>query len=334
MGIAIRNTGKALPKLIVKNDDIAKFVDTNDEWIVSRTGIKERNISTSESALDLASAAARIALEGVDYDSIDLVIVATVTPDKLVPSMGALVRRELGLTNAIAYDINTACSGFIYGMWMAEALMSNGRDTKGGGTRTNIINRALVIGVERLSRIVDWTDRSTCIIFGDGAGCALLEYDEKETGIISSFIKNYDDVTDSLTCGMEYLKNPFTNEETDNPEKQALSMNGSQVFKFAVNAIGEVMETALDYAGLTAEDITYYVPHQANLRIITAAAKKFKQPMEKFQVTIGETGNVSAASVPMALYDTMQSGKIKRGDKIMLMGFGGGLSAGAIIFEV
>lgn len=334
MGIAIKNTGKALPQHIVKNDDLAKFVDTNDEWIVARTGIKERNISTKESALDLAAGAARVALEGVDYNTIDLVIVATVTPDKIVPSMGALVKRELGLENAVAFDINTACSGFIYGIWMAEALMKNGRTSMNGGIRTNTINRALVIGVERLSRIVDWTDRATCIIFGDGAGCALLEYDENKTGIISSFIKNYDDLTDSLTCGMEYLKTPFTNEETDNPEKQVLTMQGNQVFKFAVNAIGEVMETALEYAGLTPEDINYYVPHQANLRIINAAAKKFKQPIEKFQISLSETGNVSAASVPMALYDIMQTGQVKKGDKIMLMGFGGGLSAGAVIFEV
>lgn len=334
MGVRIKNTGKAVPNLVVKNDDLNKFVDTSDEWIVARTGIKERRISTTESALDLASSAARIALEGENYDDIGLVIVATVTPDKVVPSMGALVKKELGLDNAIAFDVNTACSGFIYGIWIAEALMKNGMVDKINGVKTNTISKALIIGVERLSRIIDWTDRGTCILFGDGAGAALLENNPEENGILSSFVKNYDDKTDCLTCGSEYLKTPFTDANLDNPEKQCLSMQGNHVFKFAVNAIGEVMTKSLELAGLTADDIAYFVPHQANLRIITSAAKKFKQPIEKFQISLEETGNVSAASVPMALYDIMKTTKIKKGDKIMLMGFGGGLSAGAVIFEV
>lgn len=334
MGISIKNTGKAVPELIVKNEDLNRFVDTDDEWIVARTGIRERKISTSESALDLAVSAAKIALEGEDYDDIGLVIIATITPDKLIPSMGALLKKELGLKNAVAFDINTACSGFIYGLWIAEALMKNGMVDKINGVNTNTINKALVIGVERLSRIIDWTDRGTCILFGDGAGAALLENNEKEKGILSSFVKNYDDKTDCLTCGLEYLKTPFTDDSLDNPEKQSVSMQGSQVFKFAVNAMGEVMEKSLELAGLTADDIAYFVPHQANLRIIASAAKKFKQPIEKFQISLDNTGNVSAASVPMALYDIMDTTKIKKGDKIMLMGFGGGLSAGAVIFEV
>lgn len=329
LGITLKKWGKALPRLIVKNDDLNKFVDTNDEWIIARTGIKERRISTDESALDLAVAAAKTALEGENYEDINLVIVATATPDRIVPSMGALVKRELGLTNAIAFDINTACSGFIYGVWIAEALMKNGM-----AVTTNTVNKALIIGVERLSRILNWEDRGTCILFGDGAGAALLEENINEKGILASFVKNYDDNSNSLTCGMEYLKTPYSNEELDNPEKQYLSMHGTQVFKFAVNAIGEVMEKSLEMAGLSADDIAYFVPHQANSRIIVSAAKKFKQPIEKFQISLGETGNVSAASVPMALYDIMETGKVKKGDKIMLMGFGGGLSAGAIIFEI
>jgi len=334
LGITIKHAGKAVPKLVVKNEDLNKFVDTDNEWIVARTGITERRIATSESGLDLAVDAAKIALEGENYEEIGLVIVATVTPDKLVPSMGAMVKRELNLPNAIAFDVNTACSGFIYAIWIAEALMKNGMVNKVNGVHTNTINKALIIGVERLSRIVNWTDRGTCILFGDGAGAAVLENNPKEKGILASFVKNYDDTTDSLTCGMEFLKTPFTDEDLDNPEQQTLSMQGSQVFKFAVNAIGEVMEKSLELAGLTADDIAYYVPHQANLRIISSAAKKFKQPIEKFQISLNETGNVSAASVPMALYDIMNTAKIKKGDKIMLVGFGGGLSAGAVIFEV
>lgn len=331
MGITIKKVGKSLPERIVKNEDLTQFVETDNEWIVARTGIQERRIATTESALDLAVSAARMALEGEDYDQVGLVIVATVTPDKLVPSMGALVKRTLGLENAVAFDINTACSGFIYGLWIAEALIKNGLAEP---ARSNVIQKALVIGVERLSRIVDWTDRGTCILFGDGAGAALLENDPAKTGILSSYVKNYDDLTDSLTCGMEYMKTPFSDSDKDNPEKQALSMHGSQVFKFAVNAIGEVMDRSLELAGLTADDIAYFVPHQANLRIISSAAKRFHQPLEKFQISLGETGNVSAASVPMALYDIMNAEKLKKGDKVMLMGFGGGLSAGSVIFEV
>lgn len=327
MGVIIKGIGKSVPKLILHNKDIEKLIDTDSAWIVERTGIEERRVSEDEKALDLAAAAARQALGDMDYDSIDLVIVATVTPDMIVPSMGALVKKELGLNNAVAFDVNTACSGFIYATWMAEALMKNGAMP---GSNTNSIKRALVIGVERLSRIVDWTDRGTCILFGDGAGAAVLELDETKDGIISSFIKNYDDEADSLICGMEYLKTPFT-KETD--ISQTLKMHGTRVYKFAVNAVGEVMDGALKRANLTADDIDHYIPHQANFRIINSAAQRFNQPVEKFQVSIDKTGNVSAASVPMAMYDIYETGKVKAGDLVMLVGFGGGLSAGAIIYR-
>lgn len=327
MGVIIKGIGKSVPKLIVHNTDIEKLIDTDSNWIIERTGIVERRVSEEEKALDIAAAAAREALGDTDFDSIDLVIVATVTPDMIVPSMGALVKKELGLNNAVAFDINTACSGFIYATWMAEALMKNGTMP---AANTNPIKRALVIGVERLSRIVDWTDRGTCILFGDGAGAAVLEMDETQDGIISSFIKNYDDDADSLICGMEYLKTPFTKESEIS---QTLKMHGTRVYKFAVNAVGEVMDGALKRANLTPDDIDHYIPHQANLRIINSAAQRFNQPVEKFQVSIDKTGNVSAASVPMAMHDIYKSGKVKPGDLVMLVGFGGGLSAGAIIYR-
>lgn len=327
MGVVIKGVGKSVPGLALHNTDIEKLIDTNSEWIVERTGIEERRVAVEEKGLDLAAAAAREALGDVDYDTVGLVIVATVTPDMLVPSMGAMLKRELKLENAVAFDINTACSGFLYSAWVAEALMKNGA-AQGG--RTNKINRALVVGVERLSRIVDWSDRGTCILFGDGAGAAFLEEDENQEGIISSFIKNYDDDSDSLICGMEYLKNPFSKDED---VRQCLKMNGTKVFKFAVNAVGEVMDEALKRAGLSPDDIQHYIPHQANMRIISSAAQRFKQPLEKFQVSIHRTGNVSAASVPMAMYDMYHSGRIKPGDLVMLVGFGGGLSAGALIYR-
>lgn len=319
MGVAILGTGKALPELKVENQRLTELVETDNQWIIERTGIESRHVATTETGLDLAVAAAKEAMGDMDKASIGLVLAATVSPDMLVPSMGALVKRALGLDNAIAYDINAACSGFIYGLWNAEALM-----------KTHGISRALIIGVERLTRITNWEDRGTCILFGDGAGCAVLEVDDSKTGIISSFVKNYDDVTNSLTVDMQYLTTPFAD---DGPKEQYIHMNGTQVFRFAVGAIGEVMDAVLQKAGLTADDVKYYVPHQANMRIIQSAAQRMKQPLEKFQVNIQTTGNVSAASVPMALADLMKSGKVQPGDKIMLVGFGGGLTAGAVLFE-
>ena len=319
MGVTIIGTGKALPELKVDNQRITEIVETDNQWIIDRTGIEARHIAVAETGLDLAVKASEEALGDIDKDSIGLLLVATVSPDMLVPSMGALVKRALKLENAIAYDINAACSGFIYGLWNAEALM-----------KTHGIKRALVIGVERLSRITNWEDRGTCILFGDGAGCAVLELDENKTGIISSFIKNYDDVNNSLTCDMQYCKTPF---DDDGEKEMYIHMNGTQVFRFAVGAIGEAMDAVLQKAGIKADDVKYYVPHQANMRIIQSAAQRMKQPLEKFQVNIQTTGNVSAASVPMALTDLMRSGKVQSGDKIMLVGFGGGLSAGAVLFE-
>lgn len=319
MGVTIIGTGKALPELKVDNNKLAELVETDNQWIIDRTGIEARHVATKESGLDLAVAAAKEALGEIDKSSIGLLVVATVTPDMLVPSMGALVKKTLGLDQAIAYDINAACSGFVYGLWNVEALM-----------KTHGIRRAMVIGVERLSRITNWEDRGTCILFGDGAGCAVLELSEEKTGIISSFVKNYDDVTDSLTCGMDYIKIPFSEDEDHD---MFLKMNGTQVFRFAVGAIGEVMDAVLQKSGVKADDVKYYVPHQANMRIILAAAQRMKQPLEKFQVNIQTTGNVSAASIPMALADLMKSGKVEPGDKIMLVGFGGGLTAGAVLFE-
>jgi len=319
LGVAILGTGKALPALKVENQKLTELVETDNQWIIERTGIESRHIATTETGLDLAVAAAKEAMGDIDKDSIGLVLVATVSPDMLVPSMGALVKRSLGLDNAIAYDINAACSGFIYGLWNAEALM-----------KSHGIKRALVIGVERLTRITNWEDRGTCILFGDGAGCAVLELDDSKTGIISSFVKNYDDVTNSLTVDMQYLTTPFAD---DGPKEPYIHMNGTQVFRFAVGAIGEAMDAVLQKSGLKADDVKYYVPHQANMRIIQSAAQRMKQPLEKFQINIQTTGNVSAASIPMALADLMKSGKVQPGDKIMLVGFGGGLSAGAVLFE-
>jgi 3-oxoacyl-[acyl-carrier-protein] synthase-3 len=323
LGIEIKGTGKALPKMILTNKDMEKIVETDNQWIVDITGIENRHIAIEESNLDLASAASLLALGDVDPATIDLVIISTITPDRLVPSMGSLLKMRLGLTNAVAFDLNAACSGFIFAAWTAEALM-----------KQNNFKRALIIGSECLSKITNWEDRGTCILFGDGAGAALLEANPNSPGILSSYIKNYDDPKDVLPCGVEYRKRPFDKESSQPVDPMYISMKGQQVFKFAVNALDEVMKETIRRADLTYDDISFFVPHQANMRIINAAAQKTKQPIEKFQISIKDTGNVSSASVPMALYDLMQTGKVNKGDKVMLMGFGGGLSAGAMIFQV
>ena len=321
---------------MVDNNRISEIVETTDEWIVGRTGISTRRIATTESTLDFATEASSKALgiipgaeEMIDKDSIDLVIVTSVTPDDIVPCMAAQLKKRLGLTNAVAFDINAACSGFIYSAWVAESLMKNQLLTM--GSKTNKIVRAVVVGAERLTRITNWEDRGTCVLFGDGAGAAVLEYNPDRLGIMASCIRSYDDTTDCLTCGLKYDETPFAKE----PEKvQNMYMNGGQVFKFAVKALVEVMADVLEKTGLTADDIKYIVPHQANIRIISYAAKKFKQPIEKFYMCIDHTGNVSTASVPMALDELMQTGEVKSGDKLLLVAFGGGLSAAAMLYEV
>ena len=327
MGVGIISAGKKLADNIVTNEDLCGMMDTSVEWIVERTGVYERRIADNQKSLDLALAAAEEALEGIEYDSIGLVIVATCTPDMLVPSMGSLVKMHLGLDNAVVFDVNSACSGFVYALWTAEAIME--MSALKPGTK---IDRALVIGSERISRIADWEDRRSCILFGDGAGCVVVEGREGETGIITSFFKNYDDVNEVLWCGLEYKETPFSVGEES--KRMKLRMSGTQVFKFAVNAVNEVMSKTLEHAGMTADDVDIFIPHQANLRIIRAAAHRFRQPLEKFQLSVDKTGNVSAASIPMAFYDAMKLGKIKKGDTIMMVGFGGGLSAGASLIRM
>ncbi|MFQ7472708.1 MAG: 3-oxoacyl-ACP synthase III family protein, partial [Anaerovoracaceae bacterium] len=202
MGVKIIGVGKCLPEKVITNEDISKFVDTNDEWIVERTGISQRHVATTESSLDLAANAAEKALEGIDRDSVGLVIVATITPDHVTPSMSAEVKKALGLDNAVAFDINAACSGFVYGLWIAESLMKTTCVKEG-------VDKALVIGTERLTRITNWADRETCILFGDGAGAAVLENSSEDRGILSSFIKNYDDVKEVIKCKANYINSPF-----------------------------------------------------------------------------------------------------------------------------
>ena len=323
MGVKIIGVGKCLPEKVITNEDISKFVDTNNEWIVERTGISQRHVATTESSLDLAVSASEKALEGIERDSVGLVIVATITPDHVTPSMSAEVQKALKLDNAVAFDINAACSGFVYGLWIAESLMK-------GWNAAQKVDKALVIGTERLTRITNWEDRETCILFGDGAGAAVLENNQQERGILSSFVKNYDDVNEVIKCKANYINSPFWE---DDLTPLPLYMRGKSVFRFAVNAIDEVLSGALESAGLTYDDVDWFVLHQANARILKSAAQRIRQPLEKFQISIAESGNVSSATVPMALYDLKQTGKMKKGDIVALAGFGGGLCAAAAIVE-
>jgi 3-oxoacyl-[acyl-carrier-protein] synthase-3 len=365
VGCAVAGTGKCLPRLAVSNDDMAGIVETSDEWIVQRTGINIRRISLGESTTDLAYGAARAALgmavdaEGnpVDPLSIDLLVCMTVTPDTSVPSQASLLKERLGLDNAVAFDLNAACSGCVYGIAVAESMMRASYLVPGRG---NDIRRALVVGAERLSRIVDWTDRATCVLFGDGAGSVLLEWRPGRPGILSTFMKNTDDVERVLNRGALYDLSTFPfgrmgergdalppqgdeglagihggpqGVSSDPLRKPFITMAGKKVFRFAVSAIVEAVQVVLERAGVGLEDVALIVPHQANERIISYAAKRLGLPISRFQVSIGEHANTSAASALMALDDAYAAGRIVPGDKVIMVAFGGGLTSGAVLFE-
>lgn len=369
MGCTIIGCGKQLPALDVPNDEMTKLVDTSDEWISSRTGILSRRICVDETNVDLAEGAARKALgwdedgfstRRIDPKEIDLVIYSTITPDEVVPTCAAVLRRRLGLCNAAALDMNAACSGFIYGLTIAETMMAATAPGSAGAAGRNPVRRALVVGSERLTRIVDWKDRNTCVLFGDGAGAAVVEWSEEKPGILSWYIRNDDDDTNALTCPSTFdAPQPFTHdgidvaafelpdegdaaiaaelEETERiaagAPRQALYMHGQKVFKFATSAMPAAIEEVLRRANLTIDDVQFIVPHQANERIIRYAAKRMGLPIERFQISIAHRGNSSSACIPMTLSDAYESGNIHSGDKVVLVGFGGGFTSGAILYE-
>lgn len=369
VGSVLVGFGKAVPALEVANEALEALVDTNNEWIVTRTGIQSRHVATKETNADLAEAAARDALgwtkggfceRRFEADEIDLVVFATITPDTVCPSMAGLLRRRLGLEHAIAFDVNAACTGFVYGITIAESMMAASAPALVGAAGRNPIRRALVVGAERLTRLTNWADRNTCVLFGDGAGAAILEWDETRAGIMSSFIANQDDSTNALTSPATYdAPQPFDSsgitketpcamgaaEQSTDAElgvaelvaagrpRQVLYMDGPKVFKFAAEAMTEAVNQVLSRANLSLDDIACIIPHQANERIIKYAAKKLHRPMDFFQLSIANTGNTSAASVPMALADAYACERIKRGDKVILVAFGGGFTSGAVLYE-
>ena len=328
-GIKIKGIGSYLPELVATNEDFAKIVDTSDEWITQRTGIKERRISNGEPTYYLGAMAAKkaIADAGISPQDIDLIIVSTVTPDYYTPSTACIIQREIGAIGCMAFDINAACAGFVYGFDMAKRYLHSD-----DGVKT-----VLLIASEELSKITDYSDRASCVLFGDGAGAFILEKDDD--ALFSSFLGADGNGAKQVVVNALKVENAFrTNtEEFDRgiPETKDhyFYQNGKEVYKFAVKALPNSVNNACEKAGIKPADLDAIVSHQANIRIIETAAKNLKLPIEKFPMYIDKYGNTSSSSVPIAFCDAVKDGKIKRGDKVCLVGFGGGLTFGAAIFE-
>jgi len=317
----IRGIGGYLPEKVLTNDDLSKMVDTTDEWIVQRVGIKERHIAApGEMTSDLAVAAARAALAnaGMQPDDIDLIIVATTTPDYTFPSAATMVQMKLAIHHGCAFDVQAVCSGFVYAMATADSYLKNGLGT-----------RALVIGAETFSRLLDWTDRTTCVLFGDGAGAAILERveiadDEPERGILASALRSDGHHWDKL-----YVDGGPSSTGTTGHVR----MEGREVFRHAVGKITDVVYSALEQTGYTVDDLDWFVPHQANKRIIDGAGQKLGLPPEKVVMTVDVHANTSAASVPLALATAVADGRIQQGDLVMLEAMGGGFTWGASLIR-
>lgn len=319
MRTRIIGTGSCLPETIVTNDNLSQIMDTSDEWISSRTGIRERRLARVETTAAMSAAAAKKAMEGagVTAQEIDLIIVGTITGDYVTPSTACEIQAALGADKAVAFDINAACSGFMFALHIADAYIKSG-----------IYRTALVLGAETLSKIMDWNDRSTCVLFGDGAGAAVVR--SGETGLLA-----YDQGSDGargmvLTCRNRKNNNPFIKNST---ELSYIHMDGQEVYRFAVTTVPASIRKVVGEAGLSIEDIDYFALHQANIRIIRSVAKRLKVPEDKFPTSLDHCGNVSAASVPILLDEMNRKGMLKAGMKIVLSGFGGGLTWGSAVIE-
>ncbi|MGO4541850.1 beta-ketoacyl-ACP synthase III [Paenibacillus sp. 2TAB19] len=320
--VGIIGTGKYVPERILTNQELEQMVETNDEWIVTRTGIKERRLASAEEATsDLALHASRkaIAAAGLTAEDIDLIIVATITPDMFFPSTACLLQDKLGAKKAAAFDLSAACSGFIYGLATASNMIATG-----------MYKHVLVVGAETLSRITDYTDRNTCILFGDGAGAVVLGQVEEGRGFRSFELGADGSGGDLLKVCGGGSRVPAS-EESISAKQHFIHMAGNDVFKFAVRIMGSAAEDALQKAGMTKEDIDLLVPHQANIRIINSALNRLDLSEEKAMINLDKYGNMSAASIPVALAEAVEQGRVKQGDCLVLVGFGGGLTWGASV---
>lgn len=328
--IRITGTGSALPGRIVTNKELEQMVETSDEWIRERTGIAERHVSVGETVVTLASEAARKALEqaGRTAEEIDLILVASCSPEQYLPCCACQVQAAVGAVNALAFDVNAACSGFLFALNTADAYL-----------RTGLAKNALIIGSEVLSKLVDWTDRGSCILFGDGAGAVVVEQCEASPGILGRVLHSDGTGGGVLQCGARELTTPYAgtsaaktdaNPPTDGREHY-IQMDGQEVYRFATRRVPQCIEEALSDAGLAVPDIDLFVLHQANARIIDAVAKRLHADRDKFPTNLERVGNMSSASIPVLLDELHRQGKLHRGDRIVLAGFGAGLTIGACV---
>ncbi len=320
MGTRIIGTGSCLPATIVTNDDLAKIMDTSDEWISTRTGIRERHLVKEETTTSMSAEAARRAMEnaGVTAEEIDLLIVGTLSADCVTPACACEVQAQIGAVNAVAFDINAACAGFMFALNIANAYL-----------QTGIYKTGLILGAETLSKIMDWNDRSTCVLFGDGAGAAVVRAEE-QAGLLA-FDQGSDGVKGKvLACRNRSNNNPLM--ETSK-ELEYVHMDGQEVYKFAVTAVPHSLQKTIQAAGLTVEDIDYFALHQANIRILQSVAKRLKVSEDKFPISLDHCGNISAASVPILLDEMNRKGMLKAGMKIAMSGFGGGLTWASAVVE-
>jgi len=325
-GVKILATGSFLPEKVLTNKDLERMVDTTDEWITTRTGIKERRITDENTATsDLAIGASKVVLQqtGTSPEEIDLIIVATITPDMLFPSTACFVQKGLGAKNAVCFDVLAACSGFIYALACAKNFIESG-----------VYKNALVIGAETLTKITDWQDRSTCVLFGDGAGAVLLtRTDEDKSSILSVYLGADGNQDDLLKLPGGGSRKPFSKDVLDK-RLQYISMNGRQLFKSAVIKMIEASEKALEMCGRKPEDLALLIPHQANLRIIDALRERISLPKEKVFVNLDKYGNMSSATTIIGLDEAIREGRVKSGDLVELVAFGGGLTWAAAVIRI
>jgi len=323
--VAIAGTGSYVPERILTNAELEKMVETTDEWIVTRSGIRERHIARPEEATsDLAAVAARRALEnaGMEADKLDLIIVATITPDMVFPNTACFVQKLIGARHATCFGMEAACSGFVFAVETASQYI-----------RTGAAKTALVIGAEKLSSITDWQDRSTCVLFGDGAGAVVLRASDKEEGILSTITGSDGNLTELLNVPGGGSRHPTSRETIEN-RMHYMKMAGKEVFKHAVRSMGDAATRALAKAGMTIDDVALVIPHQANIRIIDAIRDRLGVVPEKFYVNLDRYGNTSAASVPLALDEAVRTGRVKTGDAVLLVAFGGGFTWGAMVIRL